>query len=162
VIGVDISPAMLNESRKNCSLFGISNAEFVPSDDCVSRVPFGVQFVHSYLVLQHISVKRGLGIVRNLVERLAPGGACALHVTIDRDPLLFKKLAYFGKHIFPGSRYLLNVLQGKSMFEPLMQINSYPIRALYDVVECAGLQEIWLFPLKGSCYSVICFGLKRP
>jgi cyclopropane fatty-acyl-phospholipid synthase-like methyltransferase len=161
VIGVDVSPAMLNESRKNCSFFGISNAEFVPSDDSISRAPFGLQLVHSYLVLQHISVKRGLVIVRNLVDRLAPGGVCALHMPIDRDPSRLKKLAYFGKHIFPGSRCLWNVLQGKSISEPLMQINSYSIRALYEVIESAGLQEIWLLPLKGSHYSVVCFGRKR-
>jgi len=88
VIGVDISPAMLNKSRKNCSFFGISNAEFVLFDDSISRVPFGVQLVHSFIVFQHISVKRGLVIARNLVDRLAPGGACALHVPIDRDPQL--------------------------------------------------------------------------
>jgi cyclopropane fatty-acyl-phospholipid synthase-like methyltransferase len=62
VIGVDVSPAMLNESRKNCSLFGISNAEFVLSDDSISRVPFGVQLVHSYLVLQHIDFTAGCPI----------------------------------------------------------------------------------------------------
>src|SRR5450631_195100 len=63
VIGIDISSAMLDESRNNCSSFGIPNAEFVLSDDSLSRVPFGVQFVHSHLVLQHIPVRRGLTIV---------------------------------------------------------------------------------------------------
>jgi hypothetical protein len=69
---------------------------------------------------------------------------------IDRDPSLLKELAYWGKHILPGSRYLWNVLQGKSISEPLMQINSYSIRALYEAIESAGIQEIWLLPLKGS------------
>jgi trans-aconitate methyltransferase len=161
VIGVDISPAMLNESRQNCSVFGITNAEFIPSDDLVSRVPRGVQFVHSYLVLQHIPVERGLVITYNLVDRLAAGGLCALHVPIDRDLGLLKNIAYFAKHALPGSRYIFNLLQGKSVSEPLMQINSYQIRALYDVLESAGLHEIWLLPLKGSHYSVICFGRKR-
>ena len=160
VIGVDISPAMLNESQKNCSVSGISNVQLVLSDDRVSEVPFGVDLVHSYLVLQHIPVKRGLVIVRHLLERLAPGGACALHVPVDRDPSLFKKLVYFFKHALPASRYPLNLLQGKRINEPLMQINPYPIRAVYDVFESAGLKDVWLLPLPGSHYSVICFGRK--
>jgi trans-aconitate methyltransferase len=160
VIGVDISSAMLNEARKNCSLLGISNADFVLSDDLVSQVPFGVQLVHSYLVLQHISVARGLVIAKHLVERLATAGVCALQVPVDRDPSRLKKLAYSFKHALPVSRYLLNSLQGKSINEPLMQINPYPIRAVYDLLESAGLIDIWLFPLPGSHYSAIWFGRK--
>lgn len=161
VIGVDISPAMLEESQKNCSRFGIANAEFVLSDDELSRVPSGVHFAHSYLVLQHIPLKRGLVIARNLVKRLAPAGACALHIAIDRDASLRKRFIYFVKHVFPGLRYGLNLLQGKHIREPLMQINPYPIRAVYDVLESAGLEDIWLLPFKGEHYSVICLGRKK-
>jgi trans-aconitate methyltransferase len=161
VIGVDISSAMLNESRKNCLAFGISNAQFVLSDDLLSRVPFGVQLVHSYIVFQHIPVKRGLLIAKQLVDRLAIGGACALHVPVDRDPSRLKRLVYSCKHALPASRYPLNLLQGKAMNEPLMQINPYPIRAVYDVLESAGLDDIWLLPEPGSHYSVTCFGRKN-
>ena len=97
VIGVDISPEMLNESRKNCGLLGVSNAEFVLSDDLLSLVPSQVQLVHSCKVLQHIPVKRGFAICKRLVDRLAPGGMCALHVTIDRDLSFVKKLEVLTK-----------------------------------------------------------------
>jgi trans-aconitate methyltransferase len=161
VIGVDVSPDMLNESRKNCSRFGVFNAEFALSDDLVSRVPLGVQLVHSFLVLQHIPVGRGLSICANLIKRLAPGGACALHVPIDRDPSLLKKLVYFGKHVVPPSRYLLNFLQRKTLNEPLMQVNPYPIRAMYEVLASAGMRDISLWPFVESHCSVIWFGTKE-
>ncbi|MBV8812229.1 MAG: class I SAM-dependent methyltransferase [Acidobacteriaceae bacterium] len=160
VIAVDISPAMLDEARKNCASFGVSNTEFVSSDDLVSKVPSGVQLVQSYIVFQHIPVNRGLPIAKHLLKRLAPGGVCALHVPVDRDPSRLKRLVYFCKHALPGSRYLLNLLQGKTIDEPLMQINPYPIRAVYDLLDSAGLRDIWLLPEPGSHYSVIWFGRK--
>jgi trans-aconitate methyltransferase len=161
VVGVDISPAMLDEARKNCSTFGISNADFISSSDWSSQVPGGVQLVQSYIVFQHIPVKRGLLIAKHLLQRLAPGGVCALHFPVDRDPALLKNVVYFCKHALPASRYLLNLLQGKPIDEPLMQINPYPIRAVYDVFESAGLRDVWLLPEPGSHYSVMWFGRKE-
>ncbi len=160
VIGVDISPAMLDEAHKNCSSFGISNANFVSSDDLLSQVPAGVQLVQSYIVLQHIPVKRGLLIAKHLLGKLAPGGVCALQVPVDRDPARLKRVVYFCKHALPVSRYLLNLIQGKAIDEPLMQINPYPIRAVYDLFESAGLRNVWLLPKPGSHYSLIWFGRK--
>jgi trans-aconitate methyltransferase len=141
VIGVDISPAMIAESRRNCSLRGVTNAEFVGTDDLV---PSGVQLVHSYLVLQHIPVKRGLVVVKRLIDRLAPGGVCALHVPMQREK---RRIAYLIKHYVPISRYALNVLQGKDIREPLMQMNSYPARRMFDSLNDAGVRDIWVIPL---------------
>ena len=159
VIGVDISPEMLNESRQNCSRFGVSNAEFVLSDDLLSLVPSEVQLVHSCKVLQHIPLKRGFAICKRLVDRLAPGGMCALHVTIERDLPFAKKLAYSAKHSFPASRYLLNILQRKAMTEPLMQMNPYPITAMHEVLVSAGLRDVWIYPISKS-HGVVWFGTK--
>lgn len=160
VFGVDISPDMLTESQKNCAKFGITNAEFALSDDALSSVPSQAQLVHSFLVLQHIPVKRGLQIIGRLAERLAPQGVCALHVPVDRPLSLSKKLIYFGKHAFPGSRYLFNLLQGKPINEPLMQMNPYPVGAVCDVLQRAGVQDIWLLPSAGSQPGVIFLGRK--
>ena len=159
VIGVDISPDMLNESRKNTSLFGVSNVEFLLSDDLVSLVPSGVHLVHSFTVLQHIPVKRGLAICERLVDRLAPGGACALHVPVERNLPFAKTVAYSVKHTFPPARYLLNALQGKRFDEPLMQMNPYPIEAMHEMLLSAGVKDVWICPLLKS-QSVVWFGTK--
>ena len=159
VIGVDISPEMLKESQKNCARFGVNNAEFVLSDDLLSLVPFGVRLVHSCKVLQHIPVKRGLAICKCLVDRLAPGGVCALHVPVERNLPFAKRVAYLVKHTFPPSRYLLNALQGKRFSEPLMQMNPYPIEAMHEVLRSAGVKDVWICPLLKS-QSVVWFGTK--
>jgi SAM-dependent methyltransferase len=162
VVGVDISEDMLRESRINCASFGVRNADFVQSDDLLSYVPSGVQFVHSFLVLQHIAVHRGLAIIGRLADRLAPAGVCALHVPIDRKLSLSGKLAYFGKHVVPGCRFLFNIVQRKPISEPLMQMTPYPIGAVLDVLQASGVEDIWLAPIIIEAQpGVIWFGRKK-
>jgi SAM-dependent methyltransferase len=160
VIGVDISHDMLLEARKNCGRLAATNTELVLSDDLLSRVPHNIQLVHSFLVLQHIRVERGLVLMRRLAERLAPAGVCALHVPIERKLTLGRRILYFSKHSLPGCRYMLNILQRKPVNEPLMQMNPYPLGAICDTLDAAGMRDLWVLPIKESQSGVICFGRK--
>ena len=74
VVGVDISEAMIAEARENCRDAGVANAEFVLSDDGLTRLDGSFDLVHSYIVLQHIPVERGLALTAQMLARLAPGG----------------------------------------------------------------------------------------
>ena len=49
--GVDISPSMLAEARKNADRAGLKNIEFVVSDDGLSRLQGTFDFIHSFIVL---------------------------------------------------------------------------------------------------------------
>jgi SAM-dependent methyltransferase len=85
VVGTDISESMLAEARRNCARFGVKNVALVRSDDALSHVGGPFDLVHSVIVLQHIESERGLDLIARLVERVAPGGAAAIHVTYGRD-----------------------------------------------------------------------------
>lgn len=85
VVGTDVSESMLAEARRNCARFGITNAELVRSDDALTDVQGTFDLVHSTIVLQHIESERGLDLIARLVERIAPGGAAAIHVTYGRN-----------------------------------------------------------------------------
>ncbi|EGJ09960.1 type 11 methyltransferase [Rubrivivax benzoatilyticus JA2 = ATCC BAA-35] len=74
VVGVDISPSMLAEARRNCDQAGLSNVVLLPSDDALSAVAGDFDLVHSCIVLQHIEIPRGLVIFEQLVRRVRPGG----------------------------------------------------------------------------------------
>jgi 2-polyprenyl-3-methyl-5-hydroxy-6-metoxy-1,4-benzoquinol methylase len=71
---MDISESMLHEARRNAREADLGNIEFVISDTGLSRFEGDYDFVHSFIVLQHIQVARGEAIVRQLVGRFAPGG----------------------------------------------------------------------------------------
>jgi SAM-dependent methyltransferase len=78
VVGVDVSPSMLEEARKNCVERNLRNMEFVVSDDTLSKVPGSFDFIHSYIIFQHIPIKRGEELLQRLVDALAENGVGAL------------------------------------------------------------------------------------
>jgi SAM-dependent methyltransferase len=87
VVGVDVSPAMLAEARKNCAEQGLGNVELLPSDDELSAVEGLFDLVHSCIVFQHIDIPRGRRLFSLLLDRLAPGGMGAIHVTFGKAHL---------------------------------------------------------------------------
>ena len=85
VVGTEVSGSMLAEARRNCARFGVTNAELLLADDTLRAVEGEFDLVHSTIVLQHIESERGLDLIARLVERIAPGGGAAIHVTYGRD-----------------------------------------------------------------------------
>jgi SAM-dependent methyltransferase len=78
-VGVDISVSMLEAAAENAKMFGVENVSFVQSDDRLSRVSGKFDFIHSFVVFQHIDPKVGLPIFKKMVESLADGGIGVLH-----------------------------------------------------------------------------------
>ena len=81
VVGVDVSDSMLREAKRNCSSRSLKNVSLLKSDDELSMIEDEYDFIHSYIVFQHIPVKRGERIFRNLLEHLAAGGVGVIHFT---------------------------------------------------------------------------------
>jgi len=75
VVGYDISPGMLEKARARGG-----RAAYV---DVLPAGPF--DWINSFIVFQHIPPERGLGLMAELLDRLAPGGLVSLQVTIWRD-----------------------------------------------------------------------------
>src|SRR6478672_4876537 len=81
VVGVDVSPSMLAEARRNCDARGLDNVELVPAERLASLRP-EFDLVHSFIVLQHIPPRQGRAVFRTLVSLLRPGGVGVVHVPI--------------------------------------------------------------------------------
>lgn len=81
VVGLDVSPSMLAEAAKNCDRASIRNASLLQSDDRLSRVNGSYDFIHSYIVFQHIPVARGQVLFERLINHLAGGGIGAVQFT---------------------------------------------------------------------------------
>ena len=81
VLGLDVSPDMLIEARRNAEQMGLRNTEFMLSGDDLSAVPGPFDLVHSCITFQHIDVPRGRLLFRQLLGLLAVGGVGAIQVT---------------------------------------------------------------------------------
>ena len=142
VSGVDVSPSMLEEAAKNARDQGVAGTDFVLSDDSLSRLAGEFDFVHSFIVLQHIPVARGEYIISQLIKRLAPGGAAALHVPFARPLRASRAIASFMRKQFKPVHIFANVLQRRPWSEPLMQMNCYNLNAIFQAFFAQGIRNV--------------------
>jgi 2-polyprenyl-3-methyl-5-hydroxy-6-metoxy-1,4-benzoquinol methylase len=81
VVGVDVSPSMLEAARENCKRLGANSVSLLHAKDLDSLAPASFDLVHSYIVFQHIPVARGELILRKLTSLISEGGVGAIHLT---------------------------------------------------------------------------------
>ncbi len=156
-VGVDVAPSMLAEAKRNLAEQEVS-AELVLGDDALSQVQGDFDFIHSYIVLQHIPRVRGEKIVAGLLERLRPGGVAALHVTYDLGLPAAKRLFRQARLTAPFVGRAWNVVKRRAASTPYVEIYRYDIARLLEILrgeECTevhgrltdhgGLKGIFLF-----------------
>jgi SAM-dependent methyltransferase len=133
VLGIDISPSMLAEARKNVDARGVgSNVELARSDDRLSQVVGDFDLIHSFIVFQHIPIPRGMVIANELLERLRPAGVAVLHFTYARHASSLRRtVAWIRSHV-PLAHYPINLATGRKGAP--MQMNSYSLKALFDLM----------------------------
>ncbi|MDB5000894.1 MAG: methylase involved in ubiquinone/menaquinone biosynthesis [Mucilaginibacter sp.] len=142
IMGIDISESILKEAAKNAEDFGLNNIDFKPfSDTLISSNKF--DFINTYIVLQHITVSRGIEIIKSMLSSLEENGIAVIHVTFYEDNYNRMKLRnifnpIIGKSSIAASFYRIFKNFGKKadFSEPFMQMNFYDLNAinklLYD------------------------------
>lgn len=144
VVGVDISPSMLVEARKNVVERGLTNVELLQSDDTLSRVTGTFDFVHSLITFQHIPPKRGVRIFERLVKALRPDGIGALHVTCGfATPVpLHRRLLMDAQERIALVNALYNLLKRQPINKPAMQMNRYSVDELLRLLQREMCHEV--------------------
>jgi SAM-dependent methyltransferase len=141
-VGIDISESMIKEARKNCDERGLSNVEFyLPCESDYLANKF--DFIHSFIVFQHIPANRGLKVFKGLLNRLSANGVCAIHFTYSSDSWL-KKVVAFIKSNVPYSANLMSLVRGKSLFSPSMQMNSYSLNRVFYLIQKIGVPNFFV------------------
>lgn len=163
VTGVDISPAMLRAAEQNCSERGIRNVDFVVSDDELSKVTDNFDFIHSFIVLQHIPVRRGDKIIKQLLDRLSHGGIVAIQFPFMHKASVIRKSISFLRKYFAPFSLLGNIVQGKRWNEPFMQMNSYDVNGILMALSERGIKDVVLEVTdSGKFLSAFVFAKKIP
>lgn len=157
VTGVDVSDAMLEESRKNCAAQSVRNVRLLKSDDALSLLGGTYDFIHSFIVFQHIPVQRGERIFARLLTLLEPGGVAVLHFKYGQD-FEYRKLPMFLNKYVPGGRKLLNLSRGRKLSAPRMQMNAYDLNALCALLQQAGITNFFAtFENHGGNWGVVLY-----
>jgi len=134
-VGVDISTGMLDLAKQNADRLEIDNIEFIKGDDELSTVSGRFDFVHSFVVFQHINPKFGNRIFTRLVELLSDGGVGVLHVEYANSlSTPAQKLRFRLYRDVPFAYALRNlVLRKKS--EPLIPMYLYDLNELMLILQ---------------------------
>jgi SAM-dependent methyltransferase len=85
VVGLDVSPSMLAEARRNCDAQGARGVRLLASDDALSALEGRFDLIHSFIVFQHIAPERGRALFGELLGFLAPGGVGAIHFSYSKS-----------------------------------------------------------------------------
>ena len=145
VTGIDISETMLGEARRNCESDGVVNTTFVSSEAYFARAPVdreAVDFVHAYIVFQHMPPRTGLWVADALVQNLASGGVGALHFTYARRTTRLRRVVNRLRRVVPGVNALVNRVQGRPLSEPLIPMNEYDMGALFSLLAERGCTHL--------------------
>jgi SAM-dependent methyltransferase len=142
VVGVDISDGMIAEARRNCQRTGTRNVEFRHSLD---EIEGSFDLVHSYIVLQHIPISRGVAIIDRLIDFTRPQGVCYLHLSIGRNAGALRDIATFVRKNVKPVHWALNVLEKKPTWRTsYMQANRYDLNSLLARLYERNIRQMWL------------------
>jgi trans-aconitate methyltransferase len=140
VVGIDVSDAMLDEARRNCERQSIENVEFATSVDQLRTIASrGYDFVHSYIVFQHIPIRDGMRIFEALLDGLTAGGVLALHFTVHREMSpMHKAVTWAMKHV-PLVYRACQIARGRPAGDPPMQMNAYDLSLILATLRRRGV-----------------------
>jgi SAM-dependent methyltransferase len=141
VVALDVSPHMLAEAARNAAAAGIANIAFDAADDRLSKAEGRFDFVNSHLVLQHIPVRRGLVIIDALIDRVAPGGGFHIQLSVRTDRGGPRWL-YWASANIPGVKLAQNILAGRPLTAPAMQMNHYPLGEIVAALAARGITDL--------------------
>lgn len=143
LIGLDVSTDVLGEAGRNATRLGATNVRWLPSDDDLSRVTEPIDLFHSYNVLQHMPVARGLHVVRRALARLAPGGVIAVHVPYDDRASHLRHAINWAQANVPGVHWLANLARHRPMRYPHMLMNPYNLGDLLSLMRDRGCGDAY-------------------
>lgn len=162
VVGMDVSPSMLEEARANCEEQGVTNIEHTLGDGDLSGLAGGFDLIHSFIVFQHITPKKGEKILKGMIEKLHNNGVLAVQLLYAREETRFVKALGWLRIRVPLVHNFANLVYGKSFREPLMEKNCYDLNRVFLLVQNSHCGHVHaMFQGKGRLKSILLFIQKK-
>ena len=133
---------MIKESKKNCNEQSIYNVKFIISDDNLPALKNKFNFLHSFIVFQHILPRRGLQIFKNLIKNLENEGIGVVHFTYARDNYQ-KYIIHFFKNKIPFLSNIINLIKKRDFFYPQMEMFVYDLNKISFILKESNMKEFF-------------------
>ena len=139
---------MLKEAQINSKTLGSNNIRLMQASEFLDDKSISYDFLHSFIVLQHIEKKEGLKIFQKLNEKLCIGGIAAIHITFYEKEL--NDLSYFQLLLHFLKLLKINIssfCNGHSIpKKPKMLMTPYPLNDIYRIIIESGSSCIRSYP----------------
>ena len=142
VLAVDVSESMLEEAKKNCAERDVGNVSFMTTAEFLRLPDRSANFVHSFIVLQHIPPASGYQLVEKLISILEVDGIGAIHLTFGDSRPALRRLFSRMKANIPGATQLSNLLRRRSLNYPAMQMYAYSLDRIFRMLHNHGCQKV--------------------
>ena len=153
IYGIDVSDGMIQETAKNCDQMGVTNFEVVKSDGDSIGIDRQVDFIHSFIVFQHIPVKKGMHLFKELLNHLRDGGVRVVHFTYIQTGSALSRFLY---RLFTSSKIISgfwNVVKHRPISYPVFEMNKYDKNELLRFLqECCCHNLVIKFINRGRKY----------
>jgi 2-polyprenyl-3-methyl-5-hydroxy-6-metoxy-1,4-benzoquinol methylase len=155
VVGVDVAESMLAEARKNCAERAITNVTLLQSDDRLTELTGSFDFMHSYIVFQHIPRRRGEQIFEKMLSMLEEDGVGAVHFVFQRQITRSRRIFQWLKQNFSVVNGLVNLLFLKQPYHyPALQMHEYPLSPIFRLLQVYDCHQVYaVFSEHASPYT---------
>ena len=160
VVGVDISPAMLETARRHVEQAGVRGVELMTAAD-FENDPRTFDLVNCFLVLQRLRRADGLSLLRKLVARVKEGGVGVFHLPYRAHVSPLVRAARSARARVPGMNAALNVARRKPASTPLIESNTYDLNEVFALLQEDFDAPHVVFTRHGDLDGVIIHALKK-
>lgn len=157
VVGLDISPQMIDVARSNS--VG-RNVSYDLSDDALTNAPGRFDLAFSYIVLQHIDASRGLRIIKAILDK---SDAFILHLPFSRPgtETVKGRIAAGLRKTRIGDRMMRAMKKQPPLHGPPMEMNPYPLDQLFRILhDCSFAEFAVARDDQGGVECVVIYGRK--
>lgn len=134
VMGLDVSPEVIAKANMRKMDMGITNLELKVFDGASLPPLPSFDFINSYIVFQHIEPSLGYPLLRQLLEKLKPGGILQVQITYGHRLPKLKYWNFLLRGKVPFYNYVHSFLKtGRLGAEAVMQMNHYSPDKLFDL-----------------------------
>src|SRR5690606_17927812 len=113
VMGIDVSPDVIEIAGTHGSALDIQNLAFKPFDGLQLPELPSFDFINSYIVFQHIEPSLGFSLLHQLFERLRKGGIMQVQITYGHNLPHLSYLNFFFRGKFPLYNYIYSLLRSR-------------------------------------------------
>jgi SAM-dependent methyltransferase len=137
VTAVDVSPAMLAAAAAAAARNSRSNIVFQTLGEFLASGR-SFDFIHAYLVFQHIPPRHGLIFLRELLERLSQGGIGIFQFAYRRRSPRPVALARWLRTFVPGLNAAANLIRGRPWTNPFLNPRVHDLGKIFPLFHEAG------------------------